>query len=356
MKRYFEGLFYKKAGQAPGTVIYTGREKKEEKSIIKVVKYNPGEFETKEDVAGKDAAVFAGDGYISWINVSGVHNESVIKEIGGLFDINILWLEDIANIEQRPKTEIDENGILVVMKTMRYDAEKDEVCIEQISVVLKKNKVICFVENENERFEKIKQRIKNTKWRSRGLDEGYLFYAVIDAVVDNYFVVLEKLSDRIADLESRIIEDPEKEDLREIHRVRREIIFLRKSIWPLREVLGRIMRTENDFINENIKDLYKDVYEHAVQAGETVEIFRDVVSGIFDLYMSMAGSRMNEVMKVLTIIATIFIPLTFIAGIYGMNFKYMPELEYTWAYPGVLILMIIAVLGMVAYFKSKKWF
>ncbi|HDT15668.1 MAG TPA: magnesium/cobalt transporter CorA [Firmicutes bacterium] len=356
MKKYFEGLFHKKAGTAPGTVIYTGVERKKEKSIINVLRYNSEIFETKDDVTGEEAALSAGNGYVSWINVSGVHNEDVIKKIGELFDISPLLLEDIANVEQRPKTEIDDTGVLVVMKMMSYGEKKEEVSIEQVSVVLKKDKVICFTENEGVNFDKIKDRIKNTKWRLRGLGEGYLFYAVIDVLVDNYFVVLEKLSDRIAELEERIIENPERDDLHEIHRVRREVIFLRKSIWPLREALGRIIRTDTDLIDENIKHLYKDVYEHAVQAAETVEIFRDVVSGIFDLYMSMASSRMNEVMKVLTIIATIFIPLTFLAGVYGMNFEYMPELKYVWAYPAVLVLMLLAALGMVFYFKRKKWF
>jgi len=234
--------------------------------------------------------------------------------------------------------------------------EKQLVQSEQVSVVVGCKFVLSFQESIGDVFEPIRDRIRNAKGRIRKMDSDYLAYALLDAVVDGYFSVLETIGDTIESIEERLAKEPTEAILRQIHSLKREMIFLRKSVWPLRELISNLQRSESGLIAQSTGVFLRDVYDHTIQVIDTVESFRDIVSGMLDLYLSSISNRMNAVMKVLTIIATIFIPLTFVAGIYGMNFKYMPELEWRWSYALIWLVMIVIAGGMVIYFRKKKWF
>jgi magnesium transporter len=248
-----------------------------------------------------------------------------------------------------------DNCVYIVFKMLQIGAEETPVKIEQVSLVLGENYVISFHEMQGDIFDPIRSRIRSGKGRIRKMGPDYLAYALMDAVVDNYFSILEHLGDRIDDLENSMMSDPQPEHLQEINRLKRDMIFLRKSVWPLREVISSLEREETSLIQKDTKRYFRDIYDHTIQVIDTVETFRDILSGMHDTYLSSLSARMNEIMKVLTIIATIFIPLTFIAGIYGMNFKFMPELEWRWAYFVVLGIMGVTAGSMLIYAKKKKW-
>ena len=264
-------------------------------------------------------------------------------------------LEDIANTGQRPKIDDFDEYIFVVLRMLSFDVKENETKTEQVSIIFGRGFVISFQEMEGDVFDTIRDRLRNNKGRIRKMDSDYLAYALIDAVVDNYFIILEKLGETIEEIEDKLVTNPSTETLRTIHDLKREMIFLRKSVWPLREVISRMERSESALINKSTCVYLRDVYDHTIQVMDSVETFRDMLSGMLDIYLSSVSNRMNEVMKVLTVIATIFIPLTFLAGIYGMNFRHMPELELTWSYPAILILMFTVAILMVIYFRRKKW-
>ena len=236
-----------------------------------------------------------------------------------------------------------------------YDEEKHEIDIEQISLIVSSTCVISFQEKEGDVFNHIRERLRNAKGRIRKQGADYLAYALIDATVDHYSEVLERVSEDIESLEEDLLTNPSSETLHSIHRLKREMIFLRKSIWPLREVISGLERSESSLIKEGTYIYLRDVYDHTVQIMDTLESLRDMIGGMLDTYLSSISYRMNEVMKVLTIIATIFIPLSFIAGNYGMNFEFMPELKWHWAYPAVWFIMLALGLSMFIYFKKNKW-
>ena len=263
--------------------------------------------------------------------------------------------EDIVNTGQRPRAEDFEAYVFVVLKMM-YNGGKIGIVSEQVSLVLGPNFVISFQEQEGDVFDAIRERIRKEKGRIRKEGSDYLAYALLDAIVDNYFLVLEELGEEIERIEEKLVKDPTPRTLQTIHDLKRDSLFLRKSIWPLREVINGLVKSESLLIKPTTEIYLRDVYEHTIQVIDTVETFRDMISGMLDIYLSSISNRMNEVMKVLTIFAAIFIPLTFVAGIYGMNFKYMPELEWRWGYFMVLGLMAIIGGTLVAYFKNKKWF
>ncbi|NIO22906.1 MAG: magnesium/cobalt transporter CorA [Candidatus Aenigmarchaeota archaeon] len=343
----------KKAGLPPGTLVHVG-EKKQEKSKITIIDYDEKKFHEKEAKDIKECFPFSKTKTVTWINIDGVHDVNLIKELGGHFGFHPLLQEDIVNTEQRPKMEEFDDHIFIVLKMLYYDEKIKEIVIEQISLVFGPNYVISFQEREGDVFNPVRERIRNGK-KIIKLGSDYLAYALIDAVVDHYFAILERLGEIIEGLEGVLISDPKPETLHKIHRLKREMIFLRKSVWPLREVISLLQRTETSLIKRPTKVYLRDVYDHTIQVIDTVETFRDMVSGMLDTYLSSVSNRMNEVMKVLTIIATIFIPLTFIAGIYGMNFQYMPELEWAWGYYSVWFVMLMIALLMFAYFRRKKW-
>lgn len=279
----------------------------------------------------------------------------IIEKIGKQFDIHPLVLEDILHTNQRPKIEDFGNYMYIVLK-MIYSNENNEINSEQISLIMGENFVISFQEIEGDTFEPVRKRIRSEKSRIRKMGPDYLTYALIDSIVDNYFIILEKIEDKLDLIEDEVVSSPTPDVLRNIHSLKWEMTYLRKSVWPLREVINSMTRTESNLIQESTRIYLRDLYDHTIQVIDTVETFRDILSGMLDVYLSSINNKMSEVMKFLTIIATIFIPLTFIAGVYGMNFEYMPELEWKWGYHLILSLMFLTVLTMVVYFKKKKWF
>ncbi|MDH5443404.1 MAG: magnesium/cobalt transporter CorA [Hadesarchaea archaeon] len=344
----------KKVGLPPGALVHVG-EKREENVRITIIDYDKAQFQEKEAETVEECFPFKDKPTVTWINVDGVHQPEIVKQLGDCFGMHPLVLEDILNTDQRPKMEDFGNYIYIVLKMLYYDEKSNEMIIEQISLVLGSNFVISFQEKMGDVFNPIRERIKSDKGRVRKMGADYLAYALTDAIVDNYFTILEKIGEKVEFLEEELVAKPKPETLQAIHNLKRELIFLRKSVWPLREVISGLERGESSLIDASTKLYLRDVYDHTIQVIDTVETLRDMVSGMLDIYLSSISNKMNEVMKVLTIIATIFIPLTFIAGIYGMNFAFMPELGLPWSYPLILLVMVGVGILMLIYFRRKKW-
>jgi len=344
----------RKSGLPPGSLIHIG-EKKTEKVRVTIIDYDEVQFEEKEAKEIEECFPFKETPTVTWINIDGLHQPEVVEKIGEQFSLHPLVLEDIMNTGQRPKMEDLEDYLFVVMKMLYYDEKEDEVRAEQVSLILGSNFVISFQEREGDVFDPVRERIRKAKGlvRKRGAD--YLAYTLLDAVVDNYFAILEKFGGILEEMEGKVITTPTPETLQTIHTMKREMIFLRKSVWPLREVISGMERGESTLIKKKTVIYLRDVYDHTIQVIDTVESFRDMVSGMLDTYLSSISNRMNEVMKVLTIFASIFIPLTFIAGIYGMNFQYMPELVWRGGYFVILTIMGAVGVSMLLYFKRRNW-
>jgi len=343
----------KKTGLPPGTIVYVGR-KKSASTRTRIIEFNETNFKEREILEIEEVFPLK-DQTNYWINIDGLQKIEIIEKIGKQFGIHPLVLEDVANTGQRPKIEDFGDYIFAVLKMLQYNEKDKETQIEQISLILGSNWVISFQENEGDVFDPIRERLRTDKGRIRKMGADYLVYALLDAVVDNYFVVLERIGEKIEGIEDEIVTNPSPETLQAIHDLKRQMILLRKSVWPLREVISRLERWESKLINKSIDIFLRDVYDHTIQVIDAVETYRDMLSGMLDIYMSSVSNRMNEVMKVLTIIATIFIPLTLVAGIYGMNFTYMPELEWIWGYPFILLIMLAVVIVMLFYFRKRKW-
>lgn len=353
IKRIFQERS-KKAGLSPGTLVHLG-ERKEEKSRIEIIKYSPEKLEEKEIEIGDLTSVLPGEGEILWINVNGLHEVGVIERIGKEFSLHPLVMEDVLSTDQRPKIEDYGDYLFLVLPMFYFSMEENFIIAEQVSLILGNNFIVSFQEQEGDVFSELRYRLKTGRGLVRRRGADYLFYSLLDSVVDAYFVILEKMGEDLEAIDDMLLQKPGSELLQEIHRVKRELIFLRRSVWPLREVIAKLERRESSLISETTLIYLRDVYDHVIQIIEAVETSRDLVSGIMDIYLSTVSNRMNEIMKVLTIIATIFIPLTFVAGIYGMNFVFMPELEWRWAYPLVLLGMGFIAMGMVLFFRRKKW-
>jgi len=343
-----------KFGTPSGSLIHVGQ-KKMEKAHITVMDYDADNFTEKTLNSVEECIEFINTSTVTWINVDGVHDAAVMEDFGKYFNLHPLLLEDIMNTEQRPKVEDFGEYMYFVLK-MLYRNDNDSICAEQVSIVLGKDYVISFQERSGDVFDSIRQRIRNKKGRIRNFHADYLMYALIDSIIDHYFVILETVGDSIEKLEDEVVKAPTTNTLQLIHRMKRMMMYLRKSVWPLREVINVMHHSETDLIDSSINVYLRDVYDHTIQVIDTIESNRDMVSGLLDIYLSSISNKMNEVMKVLTIIATIFIPLTFLAGIYGMNFAYMPELQWKWGYFAVLGVMLGVFVGMLIYFKRKKWF
>jgi len=345
----------KKAGLPPGTLVHIG-EKKTEKVRITIIDYDEQQIQEKEAKTIEESFPFRDKPTVTWINIDGIHQVEIIEKIGKHFDLHPLLLEDIVNTGQRPKMEDFEDYIFAVLKMLYYDEKDNEIKAEQVSIIVGSNFVISFQESEGDVFNPIRERLRNGKGRIRKMGTDYLAYSLMDAIIDNYFIILEKIGEKIEGIEEELVTNPTSETLQEIHNLKGEMIFLRKSVWPLRELVSGLERGESPLIKESTGIYLRNIYDHTIQVIDTIETFRDMLSGMLDIYLSSVSNKMNEVMKVLTIIATIFIPLTFITGIYGMNFQYMPELGWRWSYFGVLSVMVIMGIGMVIYFRMKKWF
>ena len=344
----------RKSGLPPGTLVHIG-EKKTEETKIAVIDYNEAGFQEEHFTSIEACFVFKDKLSVTWINIEGLHNTENIQKLGDCYGFHPLVLEDILNTDQRPKMEDFGEYVYVVLK-MLHNGKNPQTVTEQISLILGSSFVISFQEGiEGDVFNAIRERIRTGKGRIRSMGADYLAYSLIDAIVDNYFVVIENMGERIEDLEDELIRNPVAETLKEIHTLKREMIFLRKAVWPLREVVSSMGRGESPLIKDSTRIYLRDVYDHTIQVIDAIETSRDMLSGMLDIYLSSMSHKMNEIMKFLTIIGTIFIPLTFIVGVYGMNFEHMPELKWRWGYFGLWAVMSGIAVFMLLYFKKKKW-
>ncbi|WP_445475557.1 magnesium/cobalt transporter CorA [Methanococcoides methylutens] len=344
----------RKAGDAPGTLIHIGKKHLVEPKIT-VIDYDAENLQELITENIEEAYPFKDSETVSWIDICGVHKVDLIEKIGTHFGIHPLVLEDIVHTDQRPKVEFFDSYIYIVLKMLHYDKDKEEIIAEQVSIVLGSNFVISFQEVIGDNFDPVRDRLRSSKGRIRKQGPDYLAYALMDSIVDNYFVMLEKIGENVETLDDELLDKPTPKTLEDIHHLKKEVIFLRKFVWPLREVVSSMQREESPFIKETTSIFLKDVYDHIIQVMDTIESYRDILSTMLDLYLSTASNKMNEIMKVLTIIATIFIPLTFVAGIYGMNFEYMPELKWHWGYAAAWGVMLTVAFIMLAYFRKLKW-
>jgi magnesium transporter len=334
-----------------GALIYTGASAKKPK--IELIDFTKADLKERTLRNVEESFPFRDSVSVSWLNIRGLGDPSIIKKIGDHYGIHPLVQEDILSTNQRPKIEIFDDYVYIVLKMLDYDERGLDV--EQVSIILGQRFVISFQEKDGDVFEQVRTRIRNGRGNIRKGGNDYLTYALIDAIVDNYFVVLERIGDRISEIEEKLLEPPTPQIVHTIQELKRELLVLRRSVWPLREVLTRFNSNESKLIKKQTEVFVRDVYDHTIEVIDTVEIFRDVVSGMFEIYLSSLSNRMNQIMKVLTVISTIFIPLTFLAGVYGTNFRNLPELEWTYGYFIMWGVMVVIALGMLFYFKRKKW-
>jgi magnesium transporter len=344
----------------PGSLVYVG-EKREEDPHISVIDYDVERLTTADRITVESALEYLDKKTITWINLTGVHDVDLVKQLGDAYELHALVQEDILNTGQRPKFEETEDHIFIVLKMLHPDASGEQINVEQVSLIIGPNFVISFQEQEGDVFDSVRERLKKTVPRVRFLGADYLAYSLMDAVVDGYFYILEQMGERIESTEERLLDNPKPEDLEEIHELKRELVIMRKAVWPMREVVGALSRSESKLIHDYTIPYLRDLYEHTIQVIDTVETFRDMVSGLLDLYLTSVSNRMNEIMKVLTIIATIFIPLGFLAGVYGMNFETgispfnMPELGFRYGYPLFWFIALLIGGGLFVFFRKKRW-
>jgi magnesium transporter len=330
--------------------------RKIERTRITLMDYDEMHFQEREIKTLDESLPFKDQSTVTWVDVEGTYQGTMLEKLVECFGLHPLVAEDILNMEERPKMEDFGAYILIILKIpYPHVSRGNGIEDEQISLVLGLNFVISFQEREGNVFLPIREQIRNNIGRIRKSGADFLTYALVDSIVDTYFIVLEELGESMESLEEEVVTDPLPETSQMIHSLKREVILLRKSVWPFREIVGVLEKGESPLIQDSTKIFLKDVYDHTIEVIETVEIFRDMLSSMLDIYLSSVSNKMNEVMKVLTIIATIFIPLTFITGIYGMNFKYMPELVWRWGYPMVWLVMIGIGVTMLLYFRKKKW-
>lgn len=343
-----------KDGLPPGSLVHIGEAPADAVSISIIEYGESGVRETHSETL--DACIPSNpQNNVVWIDVEGVHQVETIRSLGEAYNLHPLVLEDIVSTVQRPKVEDYEEYLFVVVKMLLPQPDGD-FSSEQLSLILGKGYVLTFQEGiHGDVFEPVRERLRTGKGKLRSLGADYLVYTLLDAVVDRYFTVLERFGERLITIEEDVALHPNPRTLVQLNDLKKEVIYLRKSIWPLREVLSFLERDDTPLISNATSLFLRDVHDHAVQTIDTVETFRDLLSGMLDLYLSSISNRTNEIMKFLTIIGTIFIPLTFIVGLYGMNFKYIPELEWRYGYFGVLAIMLLITLGMIKYFKHRKW-
>lgn len=344
----------KKVGAAPGTLIHVGKRLKENVDISSI-QYNEQIKQISSMKNAEEIFINRDKNMVHWLNIVGLHDTELIAEIGKGFNLHKLLVEDILNTNQRIKVDDYGNYLYIVLKLLSYDKDMKEIESNQISFVFMENTVISFLENDSDIFDNVITRIKSDKGSIRRYGADYLLYALIDAVVDNYFVLLEKLGDKIDDIEDKLVDEPGKEVLQSIHSLKKEMLFLRNSTWPSREVMDTLLHFCDSYFSQNTAVYFRDVYDHIMRAIDTIEVYRDMLSNMLDTYLSSISNKTNDVMKVLTIISIIFMPITCLAGIYGMNFKYIPELELPWGYALFWVVAIIITLLMIRYFKKKKW-
>jgi magnesium transporter len=316
--------------------------------------YDAARYVEKQCESIEECFPYRDTGTITWINIDGLANTEVIEKIGRHFAIHPLILEDILNTEQRPKMEDLDSYLYLNLKMLMLAGPEKEIRAEHVSMIIGPHHLISFQEPVGDVFDPVRDRIRRDgRIRKNGPD--YLAYALIDDIVDNYFIVMEQIQERVEDLEEELVVHPLQQSLRKINQLKKEMIFLRKAVWPLRELITGLERTDSPLIQESTHIYLRDVYDHTIQVIDTLETLRDMVSGMLDIYLSGLSYKMNEIMKVLTLIATIFIPLTFVAGVYGMYFHYMPELTWEYGYITVWGVMIAIVIVMLSYFRKREW-
>lgn len=342
----------KKVGLPPGALVYVGK-KHTHPLDINCFEYSAQHCE--EYKASSIDGIRHNDDSFHWIDLIGVHHVEVVEQLCARFNVHPLTIEDIINTDQRPKMEEGEGYVYVVLKMLDYDKNAGGITGEQISLLMGANFVITFQERPGDTFQGVRNRLTSGKGRIRKSGPGYLMYALVDGIIDNYYTVLEKMGERLENSEEALLKSQNNQSLHELYHLKRELLLVRRAAWPAREVLARLQRDDLPLIQAEHKVYYRDVYDHTIQVIDTVETYRDLVAGMVDLYQSMQSNRMNAIMKVLTIISTIFIPLTFIAGVYGMNFEYMPELDTEYGYFFSLAAMAAIAITMVFWFRRKKW-
>lgn len=343
-----------KAGLPPGSMVFIG-DKHEEAPELTIIDYDASKLEVNAKATIQDALKRKETAPVSWINIDQLHDVELMEKLGSHYEIHPLLMEDILNTDLRPKVEDEDEYVMLSLKMLQYEEQTDNLTTDQVSLILGKNYVISFREKPDNIFEPIINRLSSSKGsiRSRGAD--YLFYSLTDVIVDNYFTIIENIGNQLEKLEERIFNHPGEDALQEIHRIKSDLLQLRKITYPIRESMRKLENDDIDLIEDKTRKYFTDIYEHIVQIIETIESYREVVSGLKDLYLSSISYRMNKVMQVLTIIATIFIPLTFLVGVYGMNFENMPELHWKYAYFVLWAIMISIVVLLTWYFRKKKW-
>jgi len=353
VSRLIRGMV-KKFGLPPGALLHTGKTYIDIPHM-RILEYNADDAVEKTLHSTEDLGTFISSPTVTWIRVIGLHNVELIEKIGQCFAIHPLVLEDILNTNHRSKMEDYGEYLFFILKSFNNADDADEMDSEQVSIILGKNYVISFQEKGDELFAPVRERINSAKGRIRKSGADYLAYALMDTIVDKYFVILEDVGEKIEDLEDSLVIQPGQNALQEIHVLKRKMLHFRKALWPLRETMNSLSRGESALVQEGTVLYLRDTYDHTVQLVDALETYRDILSGMLDIYLSSVSNRMNQIMKVLTIISTIFIPLTFIAGVYGMNFKNMPELDFAWGYPAVLLIMVVISLAMIRLFQTRKW-
>lgn len=343
-----------KAGSSPGTPIFIGEQRLDQVQIT-MLRYAGEALEEHGITSVVDLARGRRPGHVTWINVNGLHDAQAIEAIGTQFGLHPLTIEDILNTNQRPKIEEYDRLLYLVLKVVTPNQSPGEIETEQLSLVLGEDFVLSFQERETGVLETVRTRLRNGRGKIRQRGPDYLAYALMDAVIDQYFVTLEQLGEFIEELEDTVTTAPERGHIAEIHRLKRNMLTLRRANWPLREELARLEKDDSGLVADGTRIYLRDLYDHTIQIIDSIETNRDILSGMHDIYLSGISNRMTEIMKVLTVIATIFIPLTFIAGVYGMNFEYMPELGWRWGYFALLGFMAALAGGMLAWFRMQRW-
>lgn len=338
------------------TPIEVEREKKKEKTRIHVINYDEKRYDDKETLNISEALAAVNKSNMTWIKISGPQDANLVENLGNFFNLHPLLLEDLSEIGQRPKIEEFGEYVLIIARRLYYDEIEKELKDFQISIIMGELFLISFQEQKDDIFDTIIDRIFKAKGKIRQMGVDYLMYKILDTIVDSYFIVLETLSAKIEIIEDSLIKMPSHENVQSIHNFKRDVLYLHKSIWPLREIINSISRIELPYIKESSHIYFRDVQNHIIQIIDTIDIYRELLNNMFEIYLSSVSNRLNQIMKILTIISTIFIPLSFLASLYGMNFRYMPELQSPIGYYVVVFIMIFIGIFMLIYFKKKHWF
>lgn len=349
----YAGHRSKKTGMSPGSLVHIGS-RTADKVSVSVIEYDENSIKHIDVDDPGDLAYFRDSDKTSWVNIDGLHDASFLDTIGTVFGLHPLVMEDMLDTQQRPKIEDYGEYIFIAIKKMHIDKDSGNILTDHQSIVLGKGFVISASENKTEIFAPISERLESGG-RIRKMGADYLVYSLLDVIIDNYSDVLERQGDKVEEVEDVLISKPVPDTLKRMNDIKKELLFIHKNIWPLREVTNLFERGESQLVQESTRFYIRSLYDHVVQAMDTTEVYREILSGLLDVYLSSISNKTNEIMKVLTMISTIFIPLTFLAGIYGMNFRYMPELEWRWGYFALIGVMTAVAAGMIAFFKKKKW-